>query len=78
MFLVSFFLVLFVHMLAYNRSALGDAATMDLLQSLDRRFTWSLLNDSHPANGAIPFRIGKLRLLYFPFSLLVPGPAFVI
>jgi hypothetical protein len=42
---------------------------MDLLQSLDRRFTWSLLNDSHPANGAIPFRIGKLRLLYFPFAL---------
>ena len=52
---------------------------MDLLQSLDRRFTWSLLNDSHPANGAIPFHIGKLRLLYFPFSPLpVPGPAFVI
>ena len=51
---------------------------MDLLQSLDRRFAWSLFNDSHPANGAIPFRIGKLRLLYFPFSLPVPGPAFVI
>ena len=66
-------------MAAHNRSALGDAATMDLLQSLDRRFTWFTLDDSHPANGPIPFRIGKLRLLYFPFSpLLVPGPAFVM
>src|SRR5713101_2570087 len=65
-----FSLVLFLYVLidAYNRSALGDAATMDLLQSLDLRFPWSLSSDSHPANGPIPFRIGKLRLLYFPFS----------
>jgi len=42
-----------------------------------------LSNDSHPANGPIPFCIGKPRLLYFPFlsppsPVRVPGPAFVI
>jgi hypothetical protein len=31
-----------------------------------------LSNDSHPANGPIPFCIGKLRLLYFPFSSPFP------
>jgi len=40
---------------------------------LDSRGTLS--NDSHPANGPIPFHIGELRLLYFPFlPLPVPGP----
>src|ERR1700677_2861765 len=44
---------------------------MDLLQSLHRSeiHNFTSLSFSHPANGAIPFRIWELRLLGFPFTL---------
>ena len=47
----------------------------------DSHLATLLFNDSQysrPANSPIPFRIGNVRLLYFPFSLPVPGPAFVM
>jgi len=55
---------------AYNRSALEGKMRQPWISFREPRsqiHLAQLSNDSHPANGPIPFCIGKPRLLYFPF-----------
>ena len=83
MFLVSFcspipfFFCPYVYVLidAYNRSALEGKMRQPWISFREPRsqiHLAQLSNDSHPANGPIPFCIGKPRLLYFPFLSPLP------